>query len=164
MEYSLKRSESESHSVMSDSLRPLGLYSPWNSSGQTTGVGSLSLLQRMFPTQGLNPSLPHYRWILYQLSHQRRPIILEWVVYPFSSGSSWPRNWTSVSCIADRFFTNRAKKEAPFHNESIEIPQVLETAHFAPQETVASHTLDDPKTASMERGPDQGKLQNRVRL
>ena len=43
--------ESKSHSVMSDSLRPHGLYSPWNSPGQNTGVGSLSLLQGIFPTQ-----------------------------------------------------------------------------------------------------------------
>jgi len=48
----------KSHSVVSDSLRPHGLYSPWNSSGQNTGVGSLSLLQGIFPTQGLNPGLP----------------------------------------------------------------------------------------------------------
>ena len=38
--------------------------------------------------------------------------ILEWVVYPFSSGSSWPRNWTRVSCIAGGFFTNWAIREA----------------------------------------------------
>ena len=43
--------ESESWSVKSDSLRPYGLYSPWNSPGQSTGVGSLSLLQGIFPTQ-----------------------------------------------------------------------------------------------------------------
>ena len=88
MEYSLKRSESESHSVMSDSLRPLGLYSPWNSSGQTTGVGSLSLLQRMFPTQGLNPSLPHCRQILYRLSHQGSP------------GVEWKTVWCSIDVIS----------------------------------------------------------------
>ena len=35
-------------------LRPHGLYSPWNSPGQNTGVGSLSLLQGIFPTQELN--------------------------------------------------------------------------------------------------------------
>ena len=52
-------SESESYSVVSDSLRPHGLYSPWNSPGQNTGVGSLSLLQRIFPTQGLNSGLPN---------------------------------------------------------------------------------------------------------
>ena len=57
--------ESESCSVMSNSLRPHRLYSPWNSLGQNTGVGSLSLLQGIFPIQGLNPDLPHYRQIPY---------------------------------------------------------------------------------------------------
>ena len=61
-----------------------GLYSPWNSPGQNTGVGSLSLLQRIFPTQGSNPGRLHCRWILDQLSHQGSPRILEWVAYPFS--------------------------------------------------------------------------------
>ena len=42
------KSESESHSFVSDSLG----YSPWNSPGQNTGVGRLSLLQGIFPTQG----------------------------------------------------------------------------------------------------------------
>jgi len=45
-------------------------------------VGGLSLLQGIFPTQGANPGLPHYRQILYQLSHQGSPRILEWVAYP----------------------------------------------------------------------------------
>ena len=49
------------------------------------GVGSLSLLQGVFPTQGLNPGLPHCRWILYHRSHQGSPRILEWVAYPFPS-------------------------------------------------------------------------------
>ena len=49
---------------------PYGLYSPWNSPGQNTGVGSLFLLQGIFPTQGSNPGLPHCRQILYQLSHK----------------------------------------------------------------------------------------------
>ena len=61
---------SESPSVVSDSLWPHGLYSPWNSPGQNTGVGSCSLLQEIFPTQGLNLGLLHCRWILYQLSHK----------------------------------------------------------------------------------------------
>ena len=61
---------SESHSVVSDSLQSHGLYSPWNSPGQNTGGGSLSFLQGIFPTQGLNPGLLHCRQILYQLSHQ----------------------------------------------------------------------------------------------
>ena len=66
-------SESESCSVMSDSLRHHGLYSPWNSPGQNTGIGSCSLLQGIFPTQGLNPGLPHCRRVLYQLSYQGSP-------------------------------------------------------------------------------------------
>ena len=81
-------------------------YSPWNFLGQNTGVSILSLLQGIFPTQGLNPSLPHCRQILYQLSHKGSPRILEWVAYPFSSGSSGPKNRTRVSCIAGGFCTN----------------------------------------------------------
>ena len=108
-EYDVK---SASHSIMSDSLWPHGLYNPQNSQGQNTGVGSLSLLQGIFPTQGLNPGLPHCRQILYQLNHKGNPRILEWVAYPFSSGSSPPRNRTGVSCFAGGFFTNWAIREA----------------------------------------------------
>ena len=56
--------KSESRSVMFNSLRPCGLYSPWNSPGQNTGVGSFSLLQGTFPTQGSKPGLLHCRQIL----------------------------------------------------------------------------------------------------
>ena len=70
--------ESESRSVVSDSLGLHGLYSSWNSPGQNTGVDSLSLLQGIFPTQRLNLGLP--LWAdLYQLSHKGSPRILEWV-------------------------------------------------------------------------------------
>ena len=62
-------SESEGRSVMADLLQPHGLY-PWNSPGQSTGVGSLSLPQGIFPTQVSNPGLPRCRQILYQLSHK----------------------------------------------------------------------------------------------
>ena len=103
---SKSESQSESCFVVSDSLQPHGLYSPWNSPGQNTGVSSLSLLQGIFLIQGSNPGLPHCRQILYQLSHKRSPRILEWVAYPFSSGSSQPRNRTGVSCIEGGFFTN----------------------------------------------------------
>ena len=68
--WTIKKAESENRSVMSDSLQSHRLYSPWNSPGQNTGVSSSSLLQGIFPTQGLNPGLPHYRRILYQLSHK----------------------------------------------------------------------------------------------
>ena len=110
------QSESENHSVVSDSLQPHGLYSPWNSPGQSTGVGShsllrgysqlrdwtqvsciaggfftswatreaqdtgvgsLSLLQQIFQTQELNWGLLHCRRILYQLSYQGSPLIIQ---------------------------------------------------------------------------------------
>ena len=108
--YSVKWSES--HSVMSDSLRPHGLYSPWNSLGQTTGMSSSCLLQRIFPTQGLNPGLPHCKWILYQESGFTLPqgksksagvgrlSLLQRIFIP--------RNWTRFSHIAGRFFANWA--------------------------------------------------------
>ena len=89
-------------------LRPHGLHSPWNSPGQNTGVGSLSLLQGIFPTQGSNPGLLHCRRILHQLSHKGSSRILDWIAYPFSRGSSQPRNQTGVSCIAGGFMTKRA--------------------------------------------------------
>ena len=65
-----------------------------------TGVGSLSLLQGIFLTQELNTGLLNCRQILYCLSHQGSPRILEWVAYPISSGSSQSKNKTRVSCIA----------------------------------------------------------------
>ena len=77
----MKVSESKGHSVVSDSLRHHGLYSPWNSPGQNTGVGSLSLRQGFFPTQGSNPGLLHYRRILYQLSYQGKLVCL--IIYLF---------------------------------------------------------------------------------
>ena len=80
------------------------------SPGKNTGVGCHVLLQGIFPTQGLNPGLPHCR----QDSHQGSSWILEWLSYPFSRGSSHPRNWTRVSCIADGFFTSWATREAHY--------------------------------------------------
>ena len=79
-------------------------YSPPDSSvhgdspGKTTGVGCHAFLQGIFPIQdqGSNPGLLLCRWILNCLSHRGSPRILEWVVYPFSRGSSQPRNWTGV--------------------------------------------------------------------
>ena len=67
--------ESESHSVVSDSLWPHGLYSPWNSPGQNTGVRILSPSPEDLPNPGIKPWVahhaPHCRWIIYQLSHCR---------------------------------------------------------------------------------------------
>ena len=55
---------------------PHGLCSPWTSPGQNTEVGSLSLLQRIFPTQGSNQGFPHFRQILYQLSYKGNPFYI----------------------------------------------------------------------------------------
>ena len=67
------QSESESCSVLPDSLRSHGLYSQQNSPGKNTGMGSFYLLQGIIPIQGMNPGLLHCRWILYQLSHEGSP-------------------------------------------------------------------------------------------
>ena len=71
----IEKKESESHSfIVSDCLRPHGLYSPWDSPGQNTGVGSHLLLQGIFPTKGSNRGLPRCWQILYcRLSHQGSP-------------------------------------------------------------------------------------------
>ena len=99
--------ESESHSVLSHSLPPHGLYSLWNSPGQITGVGSLSLLQGFFPTQGSNPGLPHCRQILYQLSHQGRlQRILGKLALIFNHCSSPPLNLVWPVCITPHPISN----------------------------------------------------------
>ena len=89
-------------------LRPHGLYSPWNSPSQNTGVGSLSLLRGIFPSQGSNPGLPRCRRIL---SHKGSPKIQKWVAYLFSRGSSQPRNLTrSPELQADSLTTELSGK------------------------------------------------------
>ena len=90
---------SEHRSVVSDSLL------------LQARVHSLSFLHGIFPTQWSNPGLPHCGRILYQLSYRGSPRMLEWVAYPFSSGSSWPRNQTGISCITSGFFINRAEAQ-----------------------------------------------------
>ena len=69
-------------------------------------MGCRAVLQGIFPTHGLNLGLLHCRHILYQLSHQGSLRKVEWVAYPFSSGSSSSGNQTGESCIACRFFTS----------------------------------------------------------
>ena len=94
------------------------------------GMGCHSLLQGIFLTQGLNPGLPHCRQILYQLSHQGSPRILEWVAYFFFSGSSRLRNRTEVSCIAGGFFISWATREAPFNCfSSVQFSPVAQSCH-----------------------------------
>ena len=96
---------------MSDSWWPHELYSPWNSPVQNTGVSSPSLLQGIFPTQvsriagGFFTSwatiarCPTLRVDSLPAEPQKQQRILEGIAYPFSRGSSTPRDWTKVSCI-----------------------------------------------------------------
>ena len=96
----------EPMSPASPALKTDSLLSKPPEKPMNTGVGSLSLLQGIFPTQESNWGLTHCRQILYRLSHEGSLRILEWVAYPFSGGSSQHRNQTGVSCIAGRFFTS----------------------------------------------------------
>ena len=110
---------------MSDSLQPHGLYSPWNSPGQNTRVGSLSLCQGIFLTQGSNPGLPHCRRILYQQSHQGSPRILEWVAYPFPSRCFWPRYQPgSPAFEADSLPTELSGKPTVKRSENQNTPSI----------------------------------------
>ena len=116
-------------------------------------------LQGIFPTQGSNPGLLHCRKILYQLSHKGSPRILERVAYPFSSGSSCPRNQTRVSCLAGGFFTNWAMREAHSFseiteltlnssNQNIKIKVCLTTWHFSNMVTHADSATKRNKIGS----------------
>ena len=71
---------------------PPGFSVRGDSPGKNTGAGCHALLQGIFTTQGSNPGLLHCRQILYHLSHQGNPRILDWIAYPFSRESSQPRN------------------------------------------------------------------------
>ena len=117
--------ESKSDSVLSDSLWPCGLYSPWNSPGKNTGVDNHSLLQGNFPTQGLNPNLPHCRWILSQLSHQVKPkdtgVGCQSLLQEICPNQEL--NW--VSCIAGGFFTSWAIMEAQAINSRLQIDTLI---------------------------------------
>ena len=141
---------------------PMGC-SLWNSSGQNTGVGSLFLLQGVFPIQGLNLGLPHCSQILYQLSHKGNPGILEWVAYPFSSGSSPPRNQTRVSCIAGRFFTKHY--EALLQTKILEAIKVLHSLCHQiwktqqwPQDWKSSLSVQIPKKGNTKECSNYGTI------
>ena len=85
------------HGILHTRILEWSIPSPWDL--PNPGIESRS------PTLQVD-SLPG------KLSHQGSPRILEWVAYPFSSGSSWSRNWTRISCIAGGFFTSWAAREA----------------------------------------------------
>ena len=98
-----------------------------DSPGKNNGVGCHALFQGIFPAQGLNPGPSHCRKMVYRLSHQGNPRILERVAYSFFRGASWPRSWTRVSCMAGRFFTSWATQEALVTVVTIKVVTVLKS-------------------------------------
>ena len=66
-----------------------------DSPGKNTGMGCHAAIQGIFPTQGSNPGLPHCRRTV-PSKPPGNPWILQWVAYPFSRWSSWPRNQMSL--------------------------------------------------------------------
>ena len=145
-----------------------------NSPGPNTGVGSLSCLQRIFPTQGLKPGLTYCRQILYHLSHKGSPRILEWVAYPFSSVPSQLRNRTRVSCIEGRFLVwfslvqllsrvrlcdpmNRSTSGLPVHHK---LPEFTQThTHWVSDAIQPSHPLSSPSPPAPNPSKHQGLFQ-----
>ena len=136
--FSSVESESETRSVMSDFLRPHGLYNPWTPPDQDTGVGSLSLLHRIFPTQELNPGLLHWRWILYQLSHKGNPkqvlivlfsltpILPFFVIVGLFLSSSFPNSNTISSSVRPVFcFHNLPKSFSSWVYKELDMTQWL---------------------------------------
>ena len=128
-----------SNSLWPQECNPPGSSVHEDSPGKNTRVSSHALLQGIFPTQRLNSGLQHYMWIPYHLSYQGSPRLLEWVAYPFSRESSWPRNWTRISCIAGGFFTNWATREAPSSPYVSSIIFLNVCAQTSPMSKNASH-------------------------
>ena len=93
-------------SVVSDSLRPRGLQPAGDSPGKNTGVSCHALLQGIFPTQGLNPSLPTLQVDSLPAEPPGKPKNTGVGSLAFLQGSSRPQNQTGVSCTAGRFFTS----------------------------------------------------------
>ena len=118
---------------------------------KNTRVGCYFLLQGIFPAQESNSGLLYHRQILHYLSHQGSSGILEWVAYPFSRGSSQPRNQTRLSCIAGGFFTRRATREA-HERWSTATAKSLQSCP----------TLCDPTDGSPPGSPVPGILQART--
>ena len=89
-------------------------YCSWGSQDKNTEVVCHSLLQLTTFCQTSPPWPAHLGWShTAWFSFIELDKDVEWVAYPFSSRSSQPRNWTGVSCIAGRFFTNWAMKDFP---------------------------------------------------
>ena len=104
--YDWFESESESRSVVSDSLRLHELYMSMEFSRPEYWSGQPFPSPGDLPNPGIEPRSPALEADSLLLSHWGSPKILEWVAVPFSRASFWPRNPTRVTCIAGRFFTS----------------------------------------------------------
>ena len=130
---------------------PPGSLVHGDSPGKNIGLGCHALLQGIFPTQGSNTDLLHCRWILYHLSYQGSPRILEWVVYPFSRGTSKPRNW--IGCIAGGFLTSWTTRKAYYMSYLGEIISIQFSS-----DAQSCLTLCDPVNCSTQGLPVHHQL------
>ena len=119
-------------SVVSNSLWPYGLRTSWNSSGQNTGVGCLSLLQGTFLTQGSKPGLPHSRQILYQLRHTK-------------------------SCLTPHNPMDCSTPGSPVLHYLPEFAQVH--VHWVGDAVYPSHPLSSPSSPALSLSQQQGLFQ-----
>ena len=128
--------ESESRSVVSSSLQPHSLNSSWISLDQTIGVGSPSLLQRIFPTQGLNPGLPHCKQILYKLSYQGSPSTYNGMVFSFNMEGNHVThsNMDEPTCHLG-CYTKWNKWKSLSHVQLFATPRTIQSMDFSGQNT-----------------------------
>ena len=119
-------------------------------------MSSLYLLQGIFPTQGSNPGLPYCSGILYHLSHKRSLRILDWVAYPFSSGSFQPRNIPRPGAKVD--FANLIRI-CILIKQHILVP--FRDVHLC-SATQSSLTLCDPMDCSPLGSSILGNIQGRI--
>ena len=119
-------------------------YSPPGSSfhvaspGKNTGVGCHALLQRIFPIQRSNPGLPHCREILYHLSYQGSPRILEWVAYPFLQQIFPTQEWNQGLLHCRWILFCLSHQGSPGILEWVAMPSFRESSQPRPQ-TQVSH-------------------------
>ena len=151
---------------MSSSLWPHGLYSLWHSSGQNTAVGSRSLLQGIFPTQGSNPGLLHGRQILNQLSHKGSPKI---IIDYFNNKGKWQKIYNvvilwvnlensvqfSCSVVSDSLRTHGLQHARfPVHHH---LPEFTQThVHWVRDAIQTSHPLQPPIPFAFNLSQHQG--------
>ena len=110
---------------------PPGSFVHGDSPGKNAGVGCHAFFQWIFPTQGWNPGLLHWRWVLYSLSHQGSPRVLEWVAYPFARESSNSGNKPGSPALQAASLPAELP-EKPCHPINTPVCTFLSGIHFCP--------------------------------